>query len=195
MASIPQLSPSEITTILSKRLSSTNDLFHRRNPDDIEQEKVIFFKYYFDFSSAIEYCLRGIIFEYSKMPLVGKCIEAFVQPGSTTRPYFLKEDEFTAIINQDRILDGKSLDEFCSFASGLVNVMNFNFSNYSFNDYEITKEKYNQIRKVRNTIAHGLKALESSIDYSHSQLLDFIYIYYLLFKYYENSYHLNEFLE
>lgn len=188
MASIPQLSPSEITTILSRRLSSTNDLFHRKNPDDIEQEKVIFFKYYFDFSSAIEYCLRGIIFEYSKMPLVGKCIEAFIQPASTTKPYFLGVEEFTAIINQNKILEGKTLGEFSAFTSGLVNVMNFNFSNYSFNDFEITKEKYKQVRHVRNTIAHGLKALESTIDYSNSQLLDFIYIYYLLFKYYESNY-------
>ena len=76
MASIiSQLSPDEISNILLRRLSSTNDLYSRRNIDDIEQEKVIFFKYYFDFSSAIESCFRGIVFEYSKNPLVGGCID------------------------------------------------------------------------------------------------------------------------
>ena len=171
---ISQLSPDEISSILLRRLSPTNDLYFRRNIDDIEQEKVIFFKYYFDFSSAIEYCLRGIVFEYSKKPLVGGCIDVFAQPASTLKPYFLRVEEFVAIVNEKEILEGTNNTDFLLLVKKYLKNMEPNLSNCSFDDFEITKEKYKQIRKVRNTIAHGLSALEANIEYSQTQLFDFV---------------------
>ena len=53
MSKITKIKPNDIYSILSRRLSSTNMLWKKREEDNLEQEKVIFFKYYFDISSAI----------------------------------------------------------------------------------------------------------------------------------------------
>lgn len=183
--SISQLSPKEIKEILIKRLTSTNEVWKKRDTDSPEQEKVIFFKYYFDFSSAIESCLRNIVFVYAKNADFGGCIKVFAEPESSKKAYFLNCEEFCAIVNIDKISEKFLKKDFITFCNDLIPDMKISNLPCNFSYCQQIKEKYNKIRSVRNTIAHGLKAFEvTTIEYSQSQLLEFIHIFYLLFDYY-----------
>ena len=66
MSMIFQVMPDDLYCILESRLKTSNSLFLKCDQDDVYQANALFFKYYFDISSAIESCLRGIVFEYSK---------------------------------------------------------------------------------------------------------------------------------
>ena len=68
---IPQLNPSDIYSHLTNRLSITNNLFEKLDTDSpVDLSNIIYFKYYFDISTAIEAIIRGIIIEESKkMPI------------------------------------------------------------------------------------------------------------------------------
>ena len=184
--SVQQISVENIKKILQDRLSSTNGLWSKRDVDDLEQEKVLFFKYFFDFSTAIESCLRGIVFEYSKINIFGKTIKEFGRPDDETVAFLVKYDEFKSITNGNEIFVNASIDDFKTNFQTLVPMIKFKNKDVNFNDYSRVKDAYNKVRKTRNTLAHGIRAMGDNIDFSPNCLLDFIYIYYLLINYYEH---------
>jgi hypothetical protein len=57
----PELTPNDISNHLKIRLEKTNLLFSKIDADSIDEAKTVFFRYYFDFSTAIEATIKNIV--------------------------------------------------------------------------------------------------------------------------------------
>ena len=187
MSNIPQYTPEEINAILKNRLNSTNFLWSKRDKDSVEQERVLFFKYYFDFASAIEAALRGIIYEYSLMSLSGMAMKAFGKPQDSCVAFLVKKDDFKAITNESKILECTNESEYEVFLK-YISMFEHSVIKKNFIEKEAVYNAYDKIRKTRNILAHGLKAMDENVDFSQSVLSDFVYIFYLTFNYYKRIY-------
>lgn len=187
MAVAQIFSPSEIILLLKNRLTITDNLWEKRDSEDTDQENALFFKYYFDIYVAIEATLRGIVSVYSRRNRVGRTIHAFAIPDDTKMPYFFDEDKMAEIVNECDVLIGTTQNEFNKYRkhsivlSGLVTI-------YNFTDFSIFKELYKACRKSRNTLAHGLNAYNSNIDFSISNLDEHMFVFYMLHHYYRRIY-------
>lgn len=145
----------------------------------------IYFKYYFDISTAIEAIIRGIAAEESKKH---PYIKYVTQADSDSKAYFIKYEELKAlIIAVENLYQGSNEEEFKTKICNKVD---------SLKGYRLTKKiinngafknDYESVRKTRNILAHGLTGV-SSVDYSNTQLESFLFICYLLFNYYEKIY-------
>lgn len=184
MSKITKIKPNDIYSILSRRLSSTNMLWKKREEDNLEQEKVIFFKYYFDISSAIEACLRGIIFVYCNNSLSGNALKAFGRPEDSSVAYFLNLESFKSVTNGDKILLDVSLEKYNDYLKMITCFDKEIVSNKPFESQYIY-DIYEQIRKTRNTLAHGLNSMEKNVDFTASHLADFMFIFYIVHNYYK----------
>lgn len=178
-----QIRPEDIINQLTNRLKATNSLWSKKD-DDTEQENCIYFKYYFDLSCAIESCIRGIIFEYSKNEIVGKCIKSYAEPENGSKSYFVSKEHFSNIVNEEKIFNNTSIDEFYKYQDLFENTISKHYIR-DFTNFETTKNIYNSIRIIRNVLAHGLFSTATFVEYSKERLIDFMYIFYLLHNYYK----------
>lgn len=179
---IEQLKADDIYLILMNRLSKTNKLYDMINDDSpMDLCNIIYFKYYFDISTAIEAIIRGIIIEASKKFAY---IEYLAQPYSSQKSCFVPYEELKKLIKIELLYENLSLndfkDNFYDKVSALSKVKRIS---KSFKNDGTFKEYYHAIRSTRNTLAHGLSAMQS-IDYSPAMLENFLYVLYLLFNYY-----------
>ena len=182
MSNAVKIPPEEIYDILKRRLMTTNALWGKKDPDDIEQERVLFFKYYFDISSAIEACLRGILFVYENADKYGKTIKAFGKPHDLSVAFLLRPDDFTAVTNEQEIMENANLDDYNNY---LRMISMFNNRDERPFDYLVLNELYTKVRNTRNKLAHGIKAMDENVDFSSSLLADFMYVFYLTHNYYK----------
>lgn len=175
MKSIIQIPPAEIKSILIKRLTASYELWKKRTPDDLEQEKVLYFKYYFDFSTAIEHCIRGILFEHSSHKELGQLIAQFIKPSAYHLSFFLSLDELSSIITEHKyssIRENLKIDDYSDLMSFLPKSSLF----HSLYDYEFFLEDYKTARNNRNILAHGVEAMDNGTFTS-----EFLMKYYLSF--------------
>lgn len=177
------LSPKEIKNILKNRLNTTDGLWKKHDTSDTDEENALFFKYYFDLYTAIEATLRGIVDVYSKRKVVGKTISVFVLPDDSKMPYFFDEDKMSQIVNESDVLKNTNQSEFCKYRKYTI-ALNKASQVYNFTDFSIFKEAYKTSRKARNTLAHGLNAYNTNIDFSLSTLDKLMFVFYILHKYY-----------
>lgn len=178
--------PKEIFKQIKFRLTITNSLWEKMDKDDVEQVNAIYFKYYFDISCAIEACIRGIIFEYTKCSLSGAYIKELAKPNVSSTSYFVSKELFFSIVGT-KIFDNVSHKEVINYKD-LINALNdYDISKLKF-DFDEVKNTYQKIKKIRNALAHGLTSMANNVEFSNNVLFDFIYIFYLIHNYYINIY-------
>lgn len=190
MSDIPQYDPDQIIEFLRQRVTSTNNLWEKRDEDDIEQEKILFFKYYFDYSSAIEATLRSLVDQYCRHSLLGKSLKIFSQSTSSSVPFFLTSEEFASVTNETDILADASQTQLDIYLNDVCFMSKASSSERmkNFNDYELLKQTYAEIRRVRNILAHGIRSMGDNVDFSKTTLSKFIYVFYLTHNYYKRIY-------
>lgn len=189
---VSQLPSSTILSQLTVRLQRTNAL--RKAADgsgiaqDIEWEKALYTQYYFDFSTAIEAVLRGIVFEISaKTPSFGDYITYLAQQDSTRKAFFLDLDEVKAL-TACSFFNDNTIDREKDFESRFKLLAAPLDTNRQYqplpSDEEGFSGFYRSVRKTRNTLAHGLIANDVSFD--PETLYQFCVVFFLLFRFYEN---------
>lgn len=179
---IEQLKPDDIYLHLTNRLSKTNKLFEMLDGDSpMDLCNIIFFKYYFDISTAIEAIIRGIIIEESKK---NTYIEYLAEPYSSNKACLIKYEELKKLIKIESLYENIEINDFkTNFYDKIVALDSLKRITKSFKNDGTFKEDYHAVRSTRNILAHGLAAMQS-IDYSPTMLETFLYVQYLLFNYY-----------
>jgi len=182
-----ELTPDEIADLLKKRISRTNILFQKIDASSIEETKTVYFKYYFDFSTAIEATILNIInLKYGIDKFA--CVKIGINNQSVSK-YYQKED----ILN---LLDGFGENitwkEYKDTFMGLCSA--FKDSEYTrFNDMKLISEIeafpsfYAVSRNTRNILAHGL--LEQNVKYDNNMLEKFMLSYFILHLFHKTLYH------
>lgn len=180
---IEQLKPEEIYLLLINRLLKTNKLFEMLDDDSpIDLCNIIYFKYYFDISTAIEAIIRGIMIEESrKFPYIAY----LAKPFSSNKACLIKYDELKNLIKIESLYDNIEKNDFKTNFYDKIVALRLKRITKSFKNDGTFKEDYHAVRSTRNILAHGLSAMQS-IDYSSTMLETFIYVLYLLFNYYNS---------
>lgn len=179
---ITQMIPEDIYRSFIFRIENTNRLYEKLD-DESEMELIntIFFKYYFDISTAIEAILRGVAFEESKKH---KYIVYLAEPSSDRKSFFINYEELKHLVNIDTLFLCLDEKEFENDFFKKVSALSSRTISKRFVKDGTFKYEFEKIRKVRNTLAHGLTST-SSVDYSPEMLESFIYVLYLLNNYYK----------
>lgn len=175
--------PDDIYTVFFSRIEKTNLLFKLLDEDSpIEMTNSIYFKYYFDISTAIEAIIRGIAFEESKLHSYVKYTS---EANSESKSYFVHYDELKALIKDiNNLYSNISESDFkLSICDKLEILRNYRITKKFINDGTF-KIDYESVRRTRNTLAHGLIGI-NSVDYTKEQLESFLFVLYLLITYYK----------
>ncbi len=186
---IDRKSPEEILTYLQNRVDKTKNLHNTISDiileDDTALQK-IFFSYYFDFSTAIEFIVRQI--------LLFKFNDDFVKKKIRTEdekyPTFLEVEEIRLLVD----INGLNLDwkSFKIFAKNFYNNIKESDFPSRANDFVINEEifinSYSKCRKTRNSIAHGL--ILQNVDFNVHVVIDYIISFYVLYNYYRKLYNI-----
>ena len=180
--SIPQMTPDEIYQIFLSRISKTNLLYDTLTDDSsIEMSNTIYFKYYFDISTAIEATLRGITFSICKN---NRYLKYLSEPESDSKAFFLCYDEMKALIELEKAfikIDKKEFEKnYCKIISPLKG---YAIASTFKNDGSF-KDNYNNARNTRNTLAHGLKS-HMTVSFDNTTIENFLYTLYILLNYYK----------
>lgn len=184
---ISQMTPDEIYANFLSRIEKTNMVFNLLDENSLlESENVVYFKYYFDFSTTIETIIKGIAFEESKKhPYIRYALE------KEKKMFFFSYEELNAIIIDENLLyENSNESEFkTKFFDVVAKLKNQRITKRFFNDGNF-KSDYELVKKTRNILAHGLAGY-FTVEFTTSQLETFSYVCYLLFNYYSHLYQEN----
>ena len=175
--------PDEIYQIFISRIDKTNLLYETLDDDSsIEISNTIYFKYYFDISTAIEATLRGITYSVCKD---NKYLEFLSKPDSDSKAFFLRYEEVKALVELDKAFIGINKQEFNSkYCSMISPLKNYTIKSTFKNDGTFI-ENYNKARTTRNALAHGLKS-HMTVSFDKSTIENFTYVLYILLSYYKS---------
>ncbi|MEE3431423.1 MAG: hypothetical protein VZR78_01590 [Candidatus Enteromonas sp.] len=190
MGAVRQLSSSEILSVLTSRLARTNSLNSAAkahcSSDEIELEKMLFTQYFFDFSTAIESTLRGIVFEAMRGESFSRYWTYLARQDEQSKPFFLKIEDIKAITGLEFLTYDRAelLNDFNARFKCLADPIK---SRSGFppipDDEEEFKSQYSAIKKDRNSVAHSLTI--ENVSFNADRLFDFCSIFFLLFRFYE----------
>lgn len=181
-----ELTPKQISELLINRLSRTNQLLERVGENNLEEEKAVYFKYYFDFSTAIETIIYNIVKQKYGLDKFA-CAKIGVDNPATSK-YFRKDDVVS-------LLDGFGCDitwkDYKDKLMGICSALcDRDFQRFAdtklISDIEAFSSFYTTSRETRNHLAHGL--MEQNVRYDKNTLEKFTLSYFVLFSYYEDLY-------
>ena len=182
--SVLQMSPEEIYRVFITRISKTNLLFNTLTEDtSLELCNTIYFKYYFDITTAIEATIRGITFVEGDKH---RYIEHIAKPSSDSIAYFKDYEEVKALCGIDNLFLGLDKLKFESDFFNKLAALNGRSISMSFVNDGTFSERYTKVRKTRNILAHGLKA--ESVDYDTNTIESFLFVFFVLHSYYSKIY-------
>lgn len=181
----PELTPNDIISHLKSRLEKTNLLFGKIDADSIDETKTVFFRYYFDFSTAIEATIKNIvILKYGNDNFLAKKIDI----TNNGKSKYYDADDIVPLLSEFDEIDQCEInsDMFSGLCSALAEMDISNKLNDFVKNLETFKTSYKNSRRIRNQIAHGLT--EQNVKYDKSTLLQFASSYFVLHCYYELLY-------
>lgn len=179
------MSPNEIYNTFVSRVGNTNLLFGLLNEDSpIELSNVVYFKYYFDLSTSIEATIRGISYEESKK---SEYLKYLAIPNSDSKAFFLKYDEFKALVDIDLTYTLLDISYFNNNYISKIDVFDKLALAHQLKKDGSLQDKYNTIRNTRNSLAHGIKST-STVAFDKETLETFVFIFYFLLSYYKHLY-------
>ena len=181
---IERKTPEEVLTFLQNRVEKTKNLHQTISAiileDDTALQK-IFFSYYFDFSTAIEFILRQILLERYSDEFVKKRIRT----EDEKYPTFLEIEEIKLFLDVNTLQ--LNWREFKQFAKDFYNNIRENDFPARSNDFIINEDvfvsSYTKCRKTRNAIAHGL--ILQNVEFNVHVVIDYIISFYVLYNYYK----------
>ena len=181
--SITQMMPEDIYYVFIARINRTNLLYNTLDEDSlVELYNTLYFKYYFDISTAIESVIRGITYVECKN---NKYLTYLAEPESDSKAYFLKYEEIKVLIDLNKIFSLANKAEFESNYCRKVAALKSYTVTKSFKNDGTFSEIYTSIRRTRNALAHGLKAA-TTVDFDTSTTESYLYVLYLLSVYYKS---------
>lgn len=181
--SVLQMTPDEIYKLFISRIEKTNLLYscvkNNIDQDTVEWENTLYFKYYFDVSTAIEATTRGITFIEGKKH---QYITHIAKPSSDFIAYFKDYDEIKALCGLDKLFNDLREEKFKTAYFSKLTILDNRSISMSFHNDGHFADLYKMVRKTRNTLAHGLKS--DSVDYGHKTLESFLFVFFVLHSYY-----------
>ncbi len=182
--SVSQMTPDEIYSNFMSRIIKTNMLYAMLTDESsIELTNTIYFKYYFDISTAIEAAIRGITFEESKK---NSYIKYLAEPASKTKSFFIYYEELKALIEYNNIYNKVNENDFIKQYINKILALKQGASTKKFKNLADFKENYEKVRNTRNLLAHGLAP--TSVEYNKDTLESFLFVLYVLLNYYRKHY-------
>lgn len=177
-----QMSPEEIYKLFINRIEKTNSLFEsllNKSEMELELSNTLYFKYYFDISTAIEATIRGITFIEGEKH---KYIAHIAKPSENNISFFKDYEEVKALCGLDELFENLDKQKFEADFFNKIAVLNGQVASVSFVNDGSFSYLYKFVRKTRNALAHGLKA--DSIEYNCKTTESFLFIFFVLHSYY-----------
>lgn len=177
------LTPKEIDQLLINRLTKTIDLYKKLDTSETEIYNTIYFKLYFDVSTAIENTISNILYiKYGNDDFIYYKSKI----GSESISKYLPKDEIKLLVQNfgDTIKVGDVQNHFVI----LQDIVKDSFYrtlgvDKKLYDVEEFNSFYTQSRDVRNKLAHGLTL--TNVDFSAKMLFKFLSSYFVLKKFHE----------
>ena len=177
------LTPKEIDQLLINRLTKTIDLYKKLDTSETEIYNTIYFKLYFDVSTAIENTISNILYiKYGNDDFIYYKSKI----GSESISKYLPKDEIKLLVQNfgDTIKVGDVQNHFII----LQDIVKDSFYrtlgvDKKLYDVEEFNSFYTQSRDVRNKLAHGLTL--TNVDFSAKMLFKFLSSYFVLKKLHE----------
>lgn len=176
-----QLTYTDIKDKLFNRLQKTQkmciNIIKEENLDIVQN---IYFKYYFDFSTAIEASITSIMAEKYIDDFARSKMKIFNRSTSN----YIPKDDIKLLIESPKM--DVEIKEIKDFYKGYVNVIGDGFYesiglDKTIENYEEFTSFYNTSRDTRNQIAHGLST--SNVKYNDSMLFKFMLSFYVIHQY------------
>lgn len=177
-----QMTPDDIYRVFIARITKTNSLFDSlsdKSEMELELANTLYFKYYFDVSTAIEATIRGITFVEGKKH---KYIEHIAKPSDDCMAYFKDYDEVKALCGLDNLFKNLEKQKFETDYFNKIAVLKGHSVSVSFVNDGGFADLYKSVRRTRNALAHGLKA--DSIEYDYKTIESFLFAFFVLHSYY-----------
>ena len=177
------LTPKEIDQLLINRLTKTIDLYKKLDTTQIEVYNTIYFKLYFDVSTAIENTISNILYiKYGN----DNFIYYKSKIGSDSISKYLPKEEIKLLVQNfgDTIKVGDIQNHFTILKDIVKDSFYRNLGvDKMLYDIEEFNSFYTKSRDVRNKLAHGLTL--TNVDFSAKMLFKFLSSYFVLKKLHE----------
>ena len=183
---ILQMTPDDIYKIFITRIKETNSLFDSlsdKSEMELELANTLYFKYYFDISTAIEATIRGITFVEGEKH---KYIAHIAKPGDDCIAYFKDYEEVKVLCGLDNLFKNLKKQKFETDFFNKIAVLKGRAVSVSFVNDGGFSDLYKSVRRTRNALAHGLKA--DSIEYDYKTIESFLFVFFILHSYYSQIY-------
>ena len=178
------LTPEKIEELLDNRLKTTVALYNELDTSETEIYNIIYFRLYFDFSTAIEGVIANILYvKYGEDEFILN--KSKINSPAVSK--YIPNDEMKLLIGD--FGDYITINDLKSRFENINDIMKESF----YQNLGITKklydiEKFNSFytssRETRNKLAHGLTTV--NVDYNNKMLFKFIASYYTLIEYYKS---------
>lgn len=178
------LTPTKIEESLDARLNAALRLYQTLNTDeDIEVYNIIYFRLYFDLSTAIERTIHDVmVTKYGDDAFIVK--KAKIDDKSVSN--YLPPDDIKNLINdfgsEITVNDIKNRFDFLGDIVPESHYLNLGLDRKVL-DIEKYTSVYSKSRITRNKLAHGL-TLEQ-VEYNRKMLFNFMVSYYVLIEFYK----------
>ena len=179
-----RLDVESIKSLLANRLSNTLKLSEELDMTDTEIYNIIYFRLYFDLSTAIEATVANIMYEkYGEDAFV--MTKAKISSDAVSR--YLPKNEILLLVGdfgQD-ISVGDVQRNFAVFNGFIKESFYLNLgTSKKLYEVEAFSSFYTSSRDVRNKLAHGL--VMENVNFDNKMLFNFMASYYVLIKFYES---------
>lgn len=168
--------------------------YNKKNKDDLNEEdefeqlkNLMYFKYYFDISTAIEALLRGIAFGMSSKH---NYVHYYTRPYDPGKGYFISLQELETFIDFEQVKKiFNNFNDFKDIFRKISPLNDYKSWNKSFDNIDFFRNAYKGCYDQRNLFAHGLaqKNSNATADFTTDRLMYFIYLYYFFVEYYKNN--------
>ena len=176
------MTPDDIYKVFITRITKTNSLFDSLSDSsemELELANTLYFKYYFDISTAIEATIRGITFVEGEKH---KYIAHIAKPREDSISFFKDYEEVKALCGLDKLFEDLDKQRFEADFFNKIAVLSRHAVSVSFVNDGSFSDLYKSVRRTRNALAHGLKA--DSIEYDCKTIESFLFIFFVLHSYY-----------
>ena len=179
-----RLTVENIKNLLDNRLRNTLKLSSELDMSDTEIYNIIYFRLYFDFSTAIEATIANIMYEkYEGDNFI--LTKSKINSDAVSR--YLPKTEIELLVGEfGEEIKVKDIQNELLILKDLVKESFFRKlgADKKLYDIEAFNSFYTQSRDVRNKLAHGL--VMENVKFDNNMLFKFMASYYVLIKYYES---------
>jgi len=172
-----------------EKINSFTDENELDDANDDYADRVFYFKYYLDFSSAMEFMIKQILFlQYHDMEFVNKKINYQGEKFAALFP----PDEVNMIISAgfSNEISNYTYGDLYQFIANDLQLKQVSNRKTRKKTEFITKsdftDSYGTVEKYRHKVAHSMEL--KNVTYKDTILMDFCLCFYIIYKFYEKNY-------